>query len=115
MSDRIVLNVGGQQFETTQSTLMESAFFNAYLNRWNTDGEIFIDRSPHIFKHVLALLRDPYYPFPSKYQLELEYYGIDSEIGLDPLSIINQNIINLSERLDAISKDVDNIAFSVRT
>ena len=64
---RIKLNVGGIIFETTDDTLKRSQYFKSYLENWNHD-EIFIDRSPRIFKHVLDLLRDPTYDFPIKYK-----------------------------------------------
>lgn len=95
MSQRIKLNVGGQLFTTTKETLIQSAYFEALLNRWPPEEEIFIDRSPHIFKHVLSLLRDPTYTYPMKYASELNFYGIDAEVATDPLSIINKNIAEL--------------------
>lgn len=37
---------------------------------------IYIERSAHIFKHVLALAIDNNYPYPFKYKYELDYYGL---------------------------------------
>lgn len=99
---RISINVGGQLFETTTETLKQARYFEALLNRWLQQEEIFIDRSPHIFKHVLSLLRDPTYDYPAKYASELEFYGIDAVLAPNHLSIINQNIIMLYEVLDTI-------------
>ena len=73
----IKINVGGTIFETTQDTLKKSTYFNSFLNRWLEKETIpFIDRSPHIFKHVLSLLRDPEYLYPKNYISELDFYGI---------------------------------------
>ena len=108
MSQRIKLNVGGQFFETTTQTLKQAAYFEALLNRWHDQEEIFIDRSPHIFKHVLSLLRDPTYAYPAKYASELNFYGIDAEVATDPLSIINHNIAQVYEVLDNIEYNTRN-------
>lgn len=78
--ETIKLNVGGQIFETTEQTLMLSDYFKAFLTRWDRSDIIFIDRSYKIFEHVLSLLRDPTYPYPSKYIQELEYYQIKHNI-----------------------------------
>ena len=70
------LNVGGERFETTFSTLKGSAYFRSWLGRWNFENEIFIDRSGKIFEHVLGVLRDPDYPYPEEHLSELVFYGI---------------------------------------
>ncbi len=69
---------------TTFETLSGSKYFETLLStQWKTsDDEIFIDRSPWIFKHVLNLLRDPKYEYPPKYASELEYYMI--EVVVEP-------------------------------
>ena len=77
---RIILNIGGKLFHTTQSTLEHVPFFDALLSkRWERKDKdvIFIDRDPKGFKHVLGFLRDPQYPFPQEYAYELKFYGID--------------------------------------
>ena len=68
--DRIKLNVGGVHFETTKSTLFQSDYFVKLLdNNWKDSGadEIFIDRSGVLFEHILALLRNPEYEYPSEH------------------------------------------------
>jgi hypothetical protein len=76
----IKLNVGGQIFETTKETLMFSDYFKSFLTNWSHDKEIFIDRSPRLFEHVLCLLRDPTYPYPNDYVGELDFYQIKHNI-----------------------------------
>lgn len=76
----IRLNVGGQIFETTKETLLFSDYFKAFLTNWTHDKEIFIDRSPKLFEHVLCLLRDPSYPYPKKYKGELDFYQIKYDL-----------------------------------
>ena len=80
-NDPIVkLNVGGTRFETTESTLSYSSYFTAMLNKFKPSEEtIFIDRDPDAFKHILSLLRDPQYAFPTNIVYELEFYGIEIE------------------------------------
>jgi hypothetical protein len=82
--DRVKLNVGGTVFETTRTTLCgSSAYFSQLLGDNFKDGtqeEVFIDRDPHAFRHVLSLLRAPCeYHYPPCYRSELDYYGIDAE------------------------------------
>lgn len=81
MEKRIKLNIGGKHFETTQDTLTtNSGYFRAMIERWNSNkdenGEIFINRSGSIFKHVLRLMLDPEYNYPNKYISELDFYQI---------------------------------------
>lgn len=78
----IKLNVGGKIFETTESTLCQSPYFEVILHGNFNDRNkeiIFIDRDPGIFKHVLRLLRNPSYDYPNKFVSELEYFLIDYE------------------------------------
>ena len=75
----IKLNVGGTPFETSRDKLMKCPLFAGMLSDIQYTGEpIFIDRSPHIFKHILAYLRDPSYPYPIRYVNELKYFLIDA-------------------------------------
>lgn len=106
---RVRLNVGGTIFETTQDTLtLSSGYFRAYFEYLDPSSipeesdyiDVFIDRSPHIFKHVLSLLRDiVHYPYPRKYQHELEYFQIDCTSYDD----------NLTKKLDSIIDEVKKI------
>lgn len=98
----ITLNVGGIIFDTTTGTLFKATYFDSILTRWNPNTTvIFIDRSPHIFKHVLGLLRDPQYPYPSKYYFELDFYGINYD-KVDEIKL-EENIIKLiNEKYDKI-------------
>lgn len=81
---RVILNVGGTRFETTYSTLEKSIYFKS-LFKYETDDlkEIFLDRDPGIFKHVLRYLRDIHYPYPRKYLSELDFYGIQLSRSLN--------------------------------
>jgi hypothetical protein len=78
--DIIRINVGGKLFTTTATTLMISPYFNSFLTRWNKMEVIFIDRDPEGFENILGLLRDPNYPYNSKYNYELEYFQLTNFI-----------------------------------
>lgn len=116
----ISLNIGGKVFQTLKSTVSNiSPFFaNLFSDEWkdsgrktirDKDGNIFIDRSPQYFEHLLdwsrhggdtedliniiqEIHRSRGYPFPAGLSTKinaktfiktLEYYGIDHEI-IDP-------------------------------
>lgn len=63
-SERVILNVGGTLFETTQKTLtsVPNTYFTALFNgnfkiSRNEQGHIFLDRSPSLFQYILDHLR----------------------------------------------------------
>lgn len=79
MEKIIKVNVGGKIFETSKDTLCKSTYFSSLFSRWSSisqQNEIFIDRDPIAFEHILNLLRDSNYPFPKKYLYELDFYGV---------------------------------------
>jgi hypothetical protein len=58
------------------------------------NGEIIIDRSPKLFKHVYAFLLDDKYPYPRKYYSELDYYLVPYDINLlyDPNATLKDEL-----------------------
>ena len=83
----INLNVGGTKFSTSRQTLtqVQDTFFTGLLSgRIHTykddDGAIFIDRDPHLFRHILNYLRSRSLSFEEvnlrDLRNEAEYYGI---------------------------------------
>lgn len=61
LSQRVKLNVGGQKFETTLNTLMsvkETLFYNVIIcKKLDITKEIFIDRNPELFVHIMDFIR----------------------------------------------------------
>ena len=81
-SEIIKLDVGGKIFKIKKDLLiMKSEFFENLFNDniINSDEEIFIDRCPHIFKHVLGIIRNSNYQFPTEYKDELDYFLMKKE------------------------------------
>ena len=74
----ITLNVSGQHFEINKDSLMKIPYFHDMFDACDTniDEIIFVNRPSNIFKHVLALIIDPLYPYPKRYAFELDFYGI---------------------------------------
>ena len=96
---RIKLNIGGEIFETTINTLQNSIYFVTLLQEKNNNKnneDIFIDRSPNLFVHVLNYLRDIRYPFPFEYIYELDFYGI----SYDTNKLENNNIHNNNNNIN---------------
>lgn len=93
---RVRINVGGTIFEVYVVTLSESAYFTIqFSERWNTNKKVddedrilFIDRSAIRFDHVLGLLRDPHYNYPTDADSlkELDFYGIEYHSSYQPSS-----------------------------
>ncbi len=109
---RIKLNVGGKHFETTRETLELSNYFKTYINRWKnkSSDEIFIDRDGKIFTHILCLLRNPNYSFPSKYLDELEFYQLVAKNIEPSLSyVLQKHICGVQDNINNLSMDVDNL------
>ena len=102
--DKITLQVGERTFETTESTLRKSNYFVTFLDRWELNSKkdkVFIDRNGEAFSHILNLLRDNNYHFPSEYLYELEFYQIDT-----PENIKEELTKVLKENLDDIGSIV---------
>lgn len=72
----ITLDVGGTIFKINQKHLLKSEFFQNLFEDCSYGEPIFIDRCPHIFKHVLGYLRDNTYPYPKRYSFELDFFLI---------------------------------------
>ena len=76
----ISLDVGGKIFKCNKDLLISRCkyfedLFSEYSHLTENNNEIiYIDRSPHIFKHILALIRDSRYQYPKKYKEELTYF-----------------------------------------
>jgi BTB/POZ domain-containing protein len=100
--ERIVtLDVGGKIFRTSTKTLEQ--FPNSMLARMfaetnesmvkpQADGSYFIDRSPHLFKHILqqyrrADIRVPFDVDPHDWKIECGFWGLISNIPHEKLSI----------------------------
>lgn len=87
-SNVVTLNVGGTLFEVSMEVLRKCEYFASMFSDVPYGGStIFLDRSPHIFKHVLSLLRDSGYPYPKKYVRELDYFLVNMHgvVLYDPL------------------------------
>lgn len=104
----IKLNVGGIIFMTKYSTLIpRSKYFMKLLINGDhpvAPREIFIDRSPHIFKHVLSFLRDIDYHYPRKYRKELDFYEIYYEDFPNPMARINETTTDMLRLMDKIEQ-----------
>ena len=72
------LNVGGIKFKTTYKTLKKSEYFKDLIedNINELTEEIFIDRSPEEFRHIISYLRNNQYPFPNNFEYSLKFFGI---------------------------------------
>lgn len=79
MNNIYIVKVCGITYEIEEQILRNSDYFNKLLNDSSKNYlnvPIEIQRSPNIFKHVLSLMIDPKYEFPTKYLSELEFYGM---------------------------------------
>ena len=101
MEDRIVFDVGGKKFTTSISTIKPSNFLST-LCKWEKERgrkEIWIDKDPKCFSHVLGLLRKPSYFFPFEYLDELDFYEIGEPENID---YSKKDILEVKEKMDKI-------------
>jgi len=78
----IILNISGKIFKVSSDVICKSGLFSGMLMDCKIDGEIIVDRSAKLFKHVYAYLLDDKYPYPKKYYSELDYYLVSYDIDL---------------------------------
>eukprot|EP00026_Physarum_polycephalum_P012190 Phypoly_transcript_12469.p1 GENE.Phypoly_transcript_12469~~Phypoly_transcript_12469.p1 ORF type:complete len:326 (+),score=33.49 Phypoly_transcript_12469:114-1091(+) len=102
-ADQITLNVGGQKFTTSKTTLLshKGSFFDAMLSsgKWKPDskGRYFIDRNPELFPVILDYLRTGKvnlkkysYDVYEDLQTELDFYLISiPETMLTPYKVLD--------------------------
>ena len=69
-----------------------------------TGSSIEINRSAHIFEHVLAYLIDPTYPYPKKYVNELKYYLVP--YTLSKLHDPSEKLFKIIDTIDTDIKDL---------
>jgi hypothetical protein len=79
MNNNITLDVCGHIFKTTYDTIVKVPYFKNMFDGCDDIPiePVFVNRSPKIFEHVLAVVIDPLYPYPKKYEFELDFYGVD--------------------------------------
>lgn len=100
----ITINVGGTLFTTTDFTLCNSTLFLNLKETYGTLENIFIDRDPQLFTHILRLLRNPQEKIPKECALELDYYMID---------YTNENLItndyneNITQTIDKLINKIE--------
>ena len=124
----IKINVGGTIFETTIETIKKINYINYVIQDTNIDLTkeiLFINRSPHIFKHVLAFAIDDNYKYPSKYKEELDFYDMQydesnlfdqSKEMVKYVGFIEQKLVNDKYNYNYDNKcsrlDCDNITYN---
>ena len=97
--DAVYLDVGGEIFKTSKSTLTQhSEYFRIMFDpdkEWAEKGDtrdnaIFIDRNPDNFRQILNWLRDQRSPIERDVLFEFEYFQIDVnfDIGEDVYRLI---------------------------
>ena len=83
----VYLNVGGVYFATRASTLRESnSFFSAALESNGDHAELFVDRDPTHFRHILNWLRGSRVlpeddAILQELRVEADYYGLTAMVG----------------------------------
>lgn len=105
----IVLNVSGKHFEIKRDVLLKIPYFYDMFDmcEQTINAPIFIGRSSHVFKHILAFTIDPLYPYPLKLEYELKFYGIN----YDKSKLYDKNIVILKNINDVTmnTNDIKNM------
>ncbi len=101
----INLNVCGIHFEVEKNILCKSEYFlNMFTDCNECDNIINVNRSPHIFKHILAYLIDDNYLYPKKYESELKFFLIN----YDKNKLYDPNY-DLQQQHDELKNDLENV------
>lgn len=98
ISDKMIsLNVGGQWYSTTWSTLnrFDSRALQQMLRNPNEDGNFFLDRDGKMFQYILGFLRNGKLCLPSDFS---EFDSLTTEV-------IFFNISSLSQCLEKIKQE----------
>ncbi len=115
----IKINVGGTVFETTEIILRKIIYFNDLLNDTNlsVNDILFVNRSAHIFKHILALAIDDTYKFPKKYLNELGFYGVTCDMKSihDPLQHVENSIYNQAHEIKQLNNKINDLTNNIET
>lgn len=76
--DLYEIDVSGRIFKVNKEILMTIPYFCNMINDSKIDSKnIFVQRLPNIFDHVLSYVIDDNYPFPKEHFYELDFYGIE--------------------------------------
>ena len=105
---RVKLNVGGQLFVTSRDTLVARDTFFRALVEHNTNDEIFIDRDPTHFRHILNFLRNsPSFPSNAsdiqQVEAEAEFYCISELVTRARMEKSNAQRGSVGHQLSIIS------------
>lgn len=112
----IRLNISGRNFEVSKDILFKIPYFANGLADCDEslNKTIFVARSDHIFKHVLAYMIDPLYPFPKKYEFELKFYGIEYDKLYDENEEIMDELIKLRDNNDQINSELTKLQRKIK-
>ena len=107
--NRVRLDVGGQIFVTSRETLVaRDTFFRGLVEHVENDDEIFIDRDPTHFRHILNFLRNSP-SFPTKVsdiqqlKAEADFYCISELVTRANAELYNAQRNTVSHQLSIIS------------
>jgi len=140
--DQVVLNVGGQRFTTTRSTLtsIEGSFFEKMFREGSnttisSDGSYFIDRDPSSFGHILDYLRNgdllisstdknlrvrllddaDYFLLPKAFKDYLRWSADGIDLWFSEVAFINNQLKGVSRGLGGILYQTSRDGHSVST
>jgi hypothetical protein len=82
------INVSGKIYHIKYDILSKIPYFHEFLKLY--EETCFVDRSSMIFDHVLAREIDPFYPYPSKYFYELDFYGLPYEKKIYKVNVLGK-------------------------
>lgn len=93
------VNLRGTIFEIEKDILLTIPYFNNLLKDCQSDGLLYVNRSPYSFDAVISYVTDIKYKIPEEYVYDLDFYDI----------VIDE------KRVNRLSKSVSDILFSQET
>lgn len=118
MSEILTLDVGGVIFKINKELLLKKSeyFKSLFEDNSNLVSEkvIYVDRSPHIFKHVLSFIRDSTYDYPIKYISELKYFLVDFDPNLMKKDE-NEILLEIRDNINSMNKTMKSVKNSINS
>jgi hypothetical protein len=108
-SPRIKVNVLGRIFDVSKETLYKIPYFVNGMTDSDIKDEIYVERSPTLFEHVLSYVIDNNYAFPAEHFNELDFYDVKYNTSKFHDSASKKDLHTLATKIDWVDEGIRDI------